>query len=350
MPDENTDATQAVDSSTTEVVKAEATDSTPKAPQTQDLMEGLQAAIEKGHEAAVSSTAKEEGTKAEAKGEVKPEGVDTTAAKTEEGKQEDPAAEAKKEGEEAKGPIPYERFQEVNEKVKGYEEQLEQHQPYLEAQRSINDFCTRNEITNEEFGEALQLAAALKKDPARAYEILKPRLPQLQEVSGEKLSPEYQKMIDDGHDPELVKRVAKAEANKKFAEQQVSRTKEQAQQKAVQDHVVRMHTSLVNWTKGEQAKDPDFKEGGKKHSMFLRLATHEVQTKGAPDEGKLLGILKQIKQEVDQVFSQIQPAPHQNGKTTTLKTTAASTRGTSTRFKTVEEAAMAGHDAAVARR
>jgi hypothetical protein len=348
MPEDITDVkTETGASSATEVVKPDqqTTEVVSTATKTQtpaDLMQGLDAAIQKGAEAAASSTAKEEG-KAE---EGKPEAKEATGEKKEEPKQEDPTKEEGKE--EGQGPIPYARFQEVNEKLKAYEEQVTEIQPYLEAQKSINEFCARNEITNEEFGEALQLAAALKKDPARAYEILKPKLPSLQESSGERLSPEYQKMIDDGTDPEMVKRLAKAEAGTKYAQQQAVRTKQEAQQRAVQEHTVRMHSAFTNWTKGEQGKDPEFSEGGKKHSMFLRLATSEVQQKGAPSEAQLLKICKQVKEEIDQLFSQ--PQPKQNGTTKHIKTSSTATRSNTTAPKTVDEAIQRGYEAALARR
>ena len=50
-----------------------------------------------------------------------------------------------------KGPVPYERFHEINENKKQFEEKIKEYEPMVQAHKSIVEYCQTNSISEDEF-------------------------------------------------------------------------------------------------------------------------------------------------------------------------------------------------------
>lgn len=249
---------------TEEVVK-EAPSSTEKQPSKADLDKGFEAAVKSGFEKATSE---------------EPERPETE--KTEEVKTE-PLGDGGKEAEkkvEDKGPIPYDRFKEVNEARQSLEAQLKDQETFVSAQKSIGEFCLNNNISNEDFSFWLNVAAKVKNNPEEALKLLQPHFNQLQSFQGEVLNPELQQAVDDGEmSLAWAKKLAANENKVKFTQQQSKLSQEQRQWQETQRFQNEVQTSMHNWAKTKMAADPDFKpkssassEDGKFEDVQAKLA------------------------------------------------------------------------------
>jgi hypothetical protein len=207
-----------------------------------DLSKGFQDAVKKGFEAAQSS----ETTSTEKSATSEEDGEDS-------GKEEKPKQEAEK------GPIPYERFVEVNSAKQKLEEQLEEQKSFVEAQRSIGDYCLKHNISNDDFSYWLNVAAVMKSNPEKALELLQPHIQQLQEFKGEVLSPELQEAVDSGEVTlAWAKKMAASENKTRFSQNQSKLSQDQIAQREQQRYMQEVQTSFHSWTKTKSGGDPDF--------------------------------------------------------------------------------------------
>lgn len=159
-----------------------------------------------------------------------------------------------------KGPIPYDRFQQVNTVKVELEKKLAEVEPLVAAHKSVVDFCMSNNISNEEFETWLNVAALTKTNPAEALKQLKAQVDALGAVTGAKLPPDLQQAVDNGEITEAIaKRLAAAEGTSKFAQVQSAKTQEQYRRQQEQQHLHAVQTGMQEWVSGKAAKDVDFK-------------------------------------------------------------------------------------------
>lgn len=183
---------------------------------------------------------------------------------------------------EEKGPIPYERFAEINEQKKTFESQVQQYEPLAKAQQSIVDYCQRNQIEPDDFSKWLEIAALVKNDPAKAFEVLAPEFEKLQSFRGDKLSPELQAAVDNGEiSLAYAKKQAEMENKLKWTQQATQRSKEQEQQRLAQQYQTQMTNSLVTWMETKSKAIPDLKPAGQGeadgvYELFLNKFTVEA--------------------------------------------------------------------------
>lgn len=218
-----------------EVVKQTGAESTPA--QTTDVQPNdLQAAIKAGFEA--SSAEKE-------------------TEKVEDGEGEEQKEESKVED---KGPIPYERFAEVNKAKTEAEQTLASYKPAVDAYNSIAEFCSTNNIEPQDFQYWLNVAAMVKNDPEKAMELLNPKVQELQGFKGEVLSPELSAAVENGEmSLEWAKKLAAAENRQKFAAKQTQQTQEQARQQQQKRFIQEVQMAFDSWSTTKMSSDPDFK-------------------------------------------------------------------------------------------
>jgi hypothetical protein len=240
-PDVNTDGGSSTPSTpesetSVEVVKDNATESTTAA--TTDVQPvDFEAAVKAGFEASSAEKKTEEVEKTEEEPEVK-----------EEAKVED------------KGPIPYERFAEVNKAKAEAEQTLEGLKPAVDAYNSIAEFCSTNGIEPQDFQYWLNVAAMVKNDPEKAMELLNPKVQELQGFKGEILSPELSAAVENGEmSLEWAKKLAAAENRQKFSAKQTQQTQAQIAQQQEQRFMKEVHTAFDNWSTTKMQSDPDFK-------------------------------------------------------------------------------------------
>jgi len=154
--------------------------------------------------------------------------------------------------------IPYERFQEVNNKVTEYEKQIEQSKPLVQQATAIQDFLRTNNISTQEFQSALQYLQALRNDPVAAFKMLKPTYEQLAQFSGEVLPGDLQSKVAAGT-MELAdaQEIAKARAQQNY--QQVRSQWQQQGGQQTADGAVQQ--SIVLWEQTKRTIEPDLKPG-----------------------------------------------------------------------------------------
>lgn len=231
-----------------------------------------------------------------------------------EGKEE-PSTEEKEEAAkveaDAKGPVPLERFQEVNEKFKVASQELEDTRPWADAQRNLVKFCQDNSISQEQYQYWMSVAKEASVNPRKAREMLDPTLKYLDEHSGNALPSDIEKAVANGEmTKEVAQRLAKAEANQKWGQQVQQRTAQQAQQDALkqqtQAFVNDMKSGLDAWVQSKQ-KDADFapkKPGepdGKFEFVLMRLHNEALI---AQQNGTLKGT-EDLKKLADKAYSDV---------------------------------------------
>lgn len=327
MPDQtedvNTESESSTDSTFTsenvEDVKQQDPSSSEEQTQQADLAKGFQDAIKEGFEAATSN-----------------ESSSTIDKKREDGKVETKV--------EDKGPIPYERFVEVNSAKQKLEQELAAQKDYVAAQKSIGDFCIRNNITNEDFSYWLNVAAAIKNNPEQAKKLLEPHFKELQAFEGDVLSPELQAAVDNGEiSIEWAKKIAASENQKKFTQNQARLTQEQLQQQSQQRFMQEVQTSFQNWAKTKATTDPDFqpKKNGEEDGKFefvLHKMSAEYPSANIKTVQDLIAFADKVYESVNKSFGKF--VPQRNGTKNVRSNQSTSTvRGEP---KTLEEAIALG--------
>jgi len=270
-----------------------ATDSSTNATATQKTETTIESVIQKAFE---DSSASEEGEK---------EQTAETAQPTDKEEQsvDQPA------NEEEKGPIPYERFKEVNEAKVQYEKQINEFKPLAESQKSIISFCQNHNISPDDFQYWLDVAATIKSDPNKALELLQPQLDQLQAFRGDKLPDDLQKDVDDGvltlaH----AKRIAAAERQKEWTEKKALQTAEQRKQELSQKYQTEMTNSLVSWAESKGSKVPEFKPKTSPNAkdglyeFFINKLTVDLSRAEIKDEKSLIAFAEKTFESVLESF------------------------------------------------
>jgi len=316
MPQDIEDVKQVTEDSSSEVAATGATEevvkegaeSTPAQPSKADLDKGFAQAVKEGFEKATSK---------------EPEGTtEETTEKVEENveKKDEEKKELEKKVEDEKGPIPYERFKEVNEAKQALEQQLESQKEFIAAQKSIGDFCIANNVTNEEFSFWLNVAAKIKNSPEEALKMLAPQVQQLQAFQGETLSPELQKAVDDGEMTIAWAKKLMANENKaRFSQQQTKLTQEQRQQQEIQRFQHEVQTSMHNWAKAKMASDPDFApkksadaEDGKFEDVQAKLAAL-YPTANLRTAADMVAFAEKVYEAETKKYAKFKPHPALNG-------------------------------------
>lgn len=172
---------------------------------------------------------------------------------------EDAEPEDKKE-EEQKGPVPYERFEEVNNKYKVTVEEYERVKPLAESRVQIQQYCERNGITTEQFRTLLDIQATINSNPEEGLKKLLPVIEQLQGFTGDKLPADLQKEVDGNQlSLERARELAKLRAQNQLGGQRFQQF-QQLQAQRAQTEFQRQQVGAINsWVQAKTKIDPDFK-------------------------------------------------------------------------------------------
>lgn len=158
------------------------------------------------------------------------------------------------------GPVPYQRFQEVNEKYKKLEQEHGQAKPTIEAHNAIVTYCNQNNITQEQFSKALEVQALLNSNPEEALKRLLPIVEAIQGYTGERLPKDLQEKVDTGKmELDDARKWARDRAQISFGKtsaEHLQRARQQEQQQTLQRSLL---TAVDTWAKQRMGADPDFK-------------------------------------------------------------------------------------------
>lgn len=337
MPENITDVKETTEGSSPDVAATGATEevvkdsaSTTEQVSQADLDKGFQDAVKAGFEKATSK-------EPEAKEEPK---VDETKETSDDTKKEDTETKV-----EDKGPIPYERFTEVNEAKKNLEQQLKEVEPFVNAQKTLGEFFTKNNLQNEEIDFWLNVAANYKNNPEQALKMLEPHFQQLQSYKGEIIPADLQKLVDDGEmSLAVAKRLAAAENKQKFSQQQTKLTQEQIQQQESQRFVNEVQVSMHNWNKTKMSSDPDFKpktngDSDGKFELVQKYLLADFPQSGARTVDDIVAFAEKTYETVNNVWKKNRP---QVNGIKTVKSTQSLTSSRSDAPKSFEEATALG--------
>ncbi len=286
-------------------VNSTATESSTEATATEQTENTLESVLEESLKAATSS---------EVDGDKQADSEEKSAD------DQEPSDEQPKTVELEKKPIPYERFQEVNAQKTQFERQISEFKPLAEAQKGIHDYCTKNNVTPEDFNYWLEVAATVKNDPAKALELLQPQLQQLQSFKGDTLSPELQAAVDNGEISQAyAKRIAAAESQQKWNAERTKHTEAQRKQELTARYQTEMTNSLVTWAETKAGKMPDFKpkagpngEDGV-YELFINKLTVELPGAKIEDDKSLIAFAEKTLESVLKTVGRFTVKPSQAG-------------------------------------
>lgn len=242
--------------------------------------------------------------------------------KAEEGQEDQPKPD------EQKGPIPYERFAEVNTAKTELEQKVSQMEPLVQAQQSISEHCIRNNIQPQEFQFWMDVAALAKTNPQEALKKLAPQLEVLQGFTGEILPKDLQAAVDSQEiSLPFAKRLAALENQLKFNQNQAKFSQEQLAMQQQQHYEQEVRNSVGSWIASKQKLDPDFKP---KASVDAPDGKFEYVMNKFGAEGKTAKTLDELIKIAEKSYAGVEAslkafAPRQNGHRV-VKTTQSTTR------------------------
>jgi hypothetical protein len=350
--DEKTESTSSVDSTNAEQNGAA---SATAQPSQADQSKGLHDAIARG---IASVEPKESNPKEQTATEKEVvEKVEGTEEKSTESEQKTEGAEPTEleQKPEDKGPVPYDRFQQVIAEKNEASEWRKQAEPYVHAYQSIANTLQQGNVSPEEFNFWMDIAVLAKSDPIKAMEKLNPQIQQLQSSTGDVLTPELQAAVESGEITlDWAKKMAKAQGQSKVVEKQASVSKEQLAAQQQRQYEQQIHNALTNWLTSKQGSDPDLKEAGVgMPNGKLELWRNELmvmwqsgQIKDATPQGMIQAAELALK-SVNATLGRFKPKA--NGQTHVRSSQ--SNRGANTpQIKTLADAVKAGVEAASPRR
>ena len=184
----------------------------------------------------------------------------------------DPAKTAEKPGEpeglpddEAKTlhPKTKERFGKLTSELKTTKAELEKLKPQAAEYDKIDTFIRNANLTPQEVGGSLQIAALLRSDPQAARERLRPVMAELDRMLGETLPPALQARVDQGmltlEDAKALNRAsATADLQTRRAEAAEQRRQQDAESRNQQTQIDSTLDAVSSWEKQKAKGDPDW--------------------------------------------------------------------------------------------
>jgi hypothetical protein len=160
--------------------------------------------------------------------------------------------------------------------------------PAAESYRKIEAFCTENAIESSEAAQALNWLAQMKRDPAAAWEEIKPTINALLVTIGEIIPPDLRAEINAGrmtqeHAKQLSKERAKATiANgaMSFRDQQETARQRAAAAQAQAEKIGSIKSAAREWEATARSGDADF---AKKAEALEKEVLYLQRKDGVPD-------------------------------------------------------------------
>lgn len=194
-------------------------------------------------------------------------------------------------GKEAQGqdepPVTIEALQQQLQELQGIKEQYEQLQPV----QGFVDFIRDNNLTQGDVRQALELAQLVNVNPRQALEMLKPVVSNLSVASGEALSEEVQRLVDEGEMSEeaalryqqTVNELAQHRAH--YQEQTERQRHYQQQQERYSQQALQQNA--IGWEERKRKNDPDYdvplyQDGPTKGEEVLTELRAMISAQGMP--------------------------------------------------------------------
>lgn len=289
---------------------------------------GFEAAVKEGIEAVAKEAAPEEKAPEEAASE----------------------GESKPTPEDDKGPIPYERFKEVNEAKVSLETKLKELEAPASQYQQIATYLQENNMAPEEFEHWVNLGILYKQDPAAFREKFADHWTKVQGFVGEVLPQDLQAAVDEGKlTEEYARELAKSRSQSEFSKQQVQATQAQVAQQQQARLQQEYHNTLNTWIQSKQKLDPSFSPSRSEEQgvfeYFLFRLQNDAPKAGVRDPQALIALAERIYPQARQMFAK---KPAQNGKV--IRTNSSTGNAGRAQPKSIEEAIALGAQAGGYRR
>lgn len=177
----------------------------------------------------------------------------------------------------------------------------------------IEEFRKANGMEPQHVANAIQIAALIESNPAKALEILSPVYDNLRQRAGEVLPDELEQRVRQGDiSREDALRIARAEAARMQLQRQSEDTRkresEQAQRQQVETQTNMLATVSSDWDREQASRDPDWSA---KRDMAAATVSHRLTTAGMPDTPEaMVKLLNEAKKQVDATIGKFrQPKP-----------------------------------------
>lgn len=196
--------------------------------------------------------------------------------------------------------VPYDRFQKVIHQRNEYRreretlrEEVTRYKQGHENFTALQGFMQENDLRQQDVVEALQIAAAFNRDPARAAQLLAPKLDALQRATGERLPEDLQGRVDRGEiSEESAREIVRTRAENARLQRENERTRQQQSQRdqAQQLHDLRQSmATAANEAQNEIAQaDPDYAKKEPLVRKELELLIHKKPPRTPEDATALV--------------------------------------------------------------
>lgn len=196
--------------------------------------------------------------------------------------------------------IPYDRFQKVvrqknkfrDEREAAFKERDEYKQGH-ESFQAIQTFRERNNLSDQDVVQSLQIAAAINNDPARALQALTPIVDQLKTLVGETLPEDLQTRVDQGElsEADAKELVRTRNENARLQKQREAQQTQDAQRQQAEQTKAFRHSLATAASQRERqlaASDPEFEKKAPFVQSELRALMQEKPAKSPEDAAALV--------------------------------------------------------------
>lgn len=210
------------------------------------------------------------------------------------------------------------RFQELVKERNDFKQKIEQADPALKRDANLTKYCQDNGISNDEFVQAMEVAALLHNDPAKALETLRGYVETLELTLGNKLPADLQKEVDDGA---LSEARAKELANLRVKAQGLEFSGKKSEAQVAQERQQANVAAVNAWEESKRSTDTAYaKKAPLIQKAFVALCAMQPPRSAA----EAVALAEQAYKEVNDALGTLTPKPPERR---VLKTNGATVKG-----------------------
>lgn len=141
--------------------------------------------------------------------------------------------------------------------------QIDDLNPSAEQYRKIETFISNSGLESQEVANGFQVMAMMKNDPARALEVLRPMVAQLEQITGHALPDDLRQKVKSGHmSQQDALELSRARAGQRWTEQQSQVERQRREAREAEDRqrqsIQTMQQAATTWERQWEASDPDY--------------------------------------------------------------------------------------------
>ena len=178
--------------------------------------------------------------------------------------------------------------------------------PLVTQQRGIVDYCNENNVTPEQFQQALEIAALVNNNPREALKRIQPIIENLKQFDESALPADLQKrVVDEELSLNTAKEIATLRAQAKGQEFNSNALRQRTERTAFAQRM----TALTSWERSMMSKDPDFRPKVKpedvdgKYETVVNMFRGLVAQRPPQSEPDLIAMLQYAYDSVNKMFT-----------------------------------------------